>query len=52
VGGQQDRDLLLLELLDELQELVGALGVQPGRGFVQDYQLRILNQHVGHAQPL
>ncbi len=52
VRGEHHRHTLGGELPDELQELPGALGVEAERRLVHDDQPGLLQQHVGHAEPL
>ena len=52
VGGEEDRLALLLQPLDDLAHLHAADGIQTTGGFVQQEQVRIVDQRLGQAHPL
>jgi hypothetical protein len=52
VGGDQYRDALLRQLMDLVPEIAPGLGVDAGRGFIQQQQARLMDQAGGQCQPL
>lgn len=51
VRGQHDRGAAVAQLTDQRPGLVPGLGVQPGRGLVQEQHLRVAQQRQGQVQP-
>ena len=49
---QQHRDVALLELADDLQQLDRRLRIEAGGRLVEDRDLRVLHQDFGKAEPL
>ena len=50
--GDQDRRLALFEILETLEELSLALGIQGGRGLVEDQEVRATHERTSQRQSL
>ena len=50
--GDEDDRRFALELVDRLRELLGGLGVEVARGFVEDEELRLLEEGAGDGDAL
>ena len=52
VGGKEDRLPLVLHPQDQVPDLLPPRRVEAGLGLVEDEHLRVVDQRLGHAQPL
>ena len=52
VGGEEDRDAALAEVVDQVVDVAGGGGVQAGGRLVEEQHLRVAEQRPGQGDPL